>query len=423
MNAAVLLAAAISTTPLGLGDWISLARENSPVVSRGEAGLLEAEASWGEARSSLLPSLTLSASAGHSWTSQTGLTGAGDYDQASYSAGLTLSQEIISPGGSSWISLEAAEVGQEQAKVEYGADLLELEADIAEAYYSAVEAVRLQAASQAALYRSTAVCERTELMYDLGAADSLELMSARMGQTEDRIGLLQDRQGADRALSLLWQTAGLSGDTALSVDTAAAIEPLAAADVAVLPRSTTGNHSIASATLSMERAELSLTAAERQWMPSVTASGSWSWSDDETDFGEVLDNDSWSVGIGLSMPLFDGWRNANQAQSARASLLTTEALLKETRDAAATELETAMDRLTSSLESLELAQLQLEYAREKWQLSRLSWEMGNLEISELLEAQAELASAEAGLISARTDCLTAEVEYLALVGMSPRVGA
>ncbi len=93
-----------SVRRLDLAGWVSLALDNSPELRSAEASLLSARASLTGDRSFLWPTLTGSASASRTW-SDTPLEGGGavQIDNDSYSAGLTLSQELLQSGGQNWL--------------------------------------------------------------------------------------------------------------------------------------------------------------------------------------------------------------------------------------------------------------------------------------------------------------------------------
>lgn len=420
---AALVPAVLPGEPAGLdlSDWIALAMENSPGLSVSEAGTERAEASWSAARASLLPQLSFSASAGHAWTSGSSFYPGGTDDET-YSAGLTLTQELLAAGGASWLSLEAAGHAREGASQEMRSAELQLQHDVAVAYYEAVEASGLLASARASLERSRAVLDRTRMLYDLGAARELELLQAGMQESGDRLAVLQREQALTLSLAELARAAGLEADGTLGIDTSAVLRPLGSQDIALLPMDWSGNPGLLSASSSVESARLELSSAERQWWPSLTAGGSWSWSDNRFDTGEIPENDSWSVRVTLSWSVFDGWLRESRVQSASAALLAARATLEETGNALAAAMERAIAALESSAANLELAELTLDYALRRMELSRMTYELGDMQIADLLDAQAALSEAEAGVVSARIACLEAEADYWLAAGMSPRTG-
>ncbi len=421
---AVLAVSGISlAAPLDLSDWMALAIEHSPDMVQALSGVRRAEASRSSTRAALLPSLTFSASAGHSWSSvDMGSFGVAETDQESYSAGLTLSQDILSAGGADWLSLRSASLGLEAAELDYRSSLLGLERDMARAFYDAVEAAGLVDAAGASLERSAALLERTELLYDLGAVRELELLQARMQEASDRLALLRSGQALSQALTELHRTAGIDPAAGHTVDAGAVLRPLDREAILALSGDFSSSPALRAAVLSGESAGLELEAARRQYWPSLGASGSWNWSDDRFEPDEIGRNDSWNVRVSLTWPIFDGWLRDSRVQSASAALMSAEASVASSEADLAASVDAALDQLLAACENLELATLTLEYARRRMDLSAMSYELGDLGMTDLLEAQAALSEAEAGLVTARTSSLKAEVDYMVLTGMDPRLG-
>ncbi len=417
------LAGAAFGRPVDLSGWVSTALGSSPEMVRAEAGLEQADAAYSTTRSVLLPQLTFNASAGHSWSSmQVEPYGSVETDAESYSAGLTLSQELLGSGGSDWLSLRSASLGREEAGYRNSETLLSLQQSIARAYYGAVEAMELVGASEASLERSSTLLRRMELLYDLGAARELELLQARMQESSDRLALLRNEQALSQSLTELRRAAGVSGDTTMTVDTSAVLRPLSRESILDLPSDFSLNPALRSALLARESAELDLRASRRQYWPSLGASASWNWSDDRFEPEDAHLNDTWIVRVSLSVPIFDGWLREGRIQSAGASLLSAEASARSAQDNTASAVQASFDALLASADNLALAEMSLEYATRRMELSQLSYELGDLGVTDLLEAQAALSEAEAGLVSARTASLVAEVDYWVLLGRSPRLG-
>jgi outer membrane protein len=408
---------------LDLGEWIQMALDHSQVPVQTEASRMNADATFGSARSTLLPRVTLSAGTGWIWSSMgSDPGGSGGSDGATYSAGISISQDILASGGSGWTSLRAASLGRDLADLQGQASILSLEQKVARAYYSVVEAAWLVRSAESSLARSDVLLQRIEMLFELGSGTAIDLLSARVQKTGDELALMECRQKLSSTLAELRLTAGVAGEESFCVDTSSVPRPLGLEEARRLPESTGANPSLSAAEVSVERARLSLSAASRSWMPSLSAGASWSWSGEEIELDNLGSEDSWGVSLSLSMPLFDGWATDSRVLSAEASLLEAEASLESSVDETETALGVARAALLSSIEGIELAELELEYAGQKLDLSHRSFELGGMDLAGLLDAEADLSAADAGRISAWMVCLNAEVDYLVLNGTSPRLG-
>lgn len=420
---ALALSFCVSAEPveMDLSAWVALALDNAPGLLLQDAAVQQAAAGVSMSRSALLPSLIVGANAGHAWYSSPLV---GSVDEDSYGASATLSQELLGSGGATWLELSAARRSRDAAMLEREAAVLDLELTIAESFYDVVGALGLVSAARASLDRSAGQLDRTVALHDLGAATSLELVQAQVGESRERLVLAQREQALEAAYASLYSAAGVSDRTPgeLLVDTAAVLPPLDIVSAGEIPVDVEGNQGLAASRLTAEGSEISLEAARRSYWPSLSASASWSWSGSEFEPGDIPGEDSWNVRLNLSWSVFDGWMRESRIQSARAASLSSEARVRSTENGLLAAASTARNTLLNSIRSYDLALLSLDYSNRQLELSTMSYELGAMSLLDLLDAQAALAEAEAAVVTARVECLKAEARLWVITGRSPRIG-
>tara|TARA_B110000438_G_scaffold293489_1_gene333438 strand:- start:2701 stop:3951 length:1251 start_codon:yes stop_codon:yes gene_type:complete len=147
----------------------------------------------------------------------------------------------------------------------------------------------------------------------------------------------------------------------------------------------------------LERNRLAKKAADYQWLPSVELSGAYGRAADVFDdpFEEI-----WSVGVTVSVPIFEGFRlDANQAEAASAVRGQTIALASIEKQIEA-EYRVAINQVATAVKSIALARRQVTLAELELELAQNRFEEGVANNSEVVEAQASLATAEDGLVAA-----------------------
>ena len=407
---------------LDLSGWVQLAFENSPNLDRSSADLLSADAAVSSSKSFLWPSLTFSSSAGHSWSSTPDMTGGyTDTDNSSWSLSAGLSQEILASGGSSWLRLSGSRHAREASRYDLDQAGLDLTMDVIEAYYGVIESIGLLSTAEKALNRTNEQIRRIQSLYDLGAASNLELIQIEVQRSRDSLSLLQRKHAVVNAYGVLHQTVGLIGSVA-SVNTAAVLQPISVRSATNIDIDLSRNSSLAAAEERLIEAELSHEAYKRSYWPSLNVNGSWNWNNDELEFDDFTDRDSWNVSLTMNWTLFDGFSRESRIQSSRASVLRQQASYELLDNSIRTAVLARQNDLISSIEAWELSLELLNQAEEQFRLSMMNYSLGSLSLLDLLDAQSGVSEAEVFVESAIAFSLIAEARLFVLLGQTPRTG-
>jgi outer membrane protein len=128
---------------------------------------------------------------------------------------------------------------------------------------------------------------------------------------------------------------------------------------------------------------------------------------------------NWSLGIGLSLPLFSGFSTSHEQSEAEATLAALRANLDSLRLNIRMEVEQALRRLADDHARLGPVSAALQAAREALRLADGRYEAGTGNQVELLDAQASLANAEAALVRARFEVALSWVALQRVLGRLP----
>lgn len=414
----ILMILAAEPVEADLSQWMVLALSSSPELVMDSCEVVQAEASRTLAKASLLPTLSASGSLGTNWMEDP----AGDLEQGdlAVSGGITLSVPVLASGGSDWLRLESASITERIALLQQREGNLSLQLSVASAYYRTSGARMKVLSAWEAVCRDSVLLARTEVLAEMGAATGCEVLSARIQETSSRIALMEAESQSRNYLEELCRTAGVP-DTVWTVGPRLP-STLQAEELEALPRDFTGSPSLQAAELRLEAAGIDCAASGRERFPSLSVNGSYNWNGSGSDIGSLDGSRSWSVGISMSRPIFDGGRISAGMNSARASAISAEASLSLERRALEASLNTIRRELISSQEKLELAGLSVEYASQRLELQEIRYEAGSAALDDLIEARRELTESEYTLIEARIDCLLQEAEYRVLCGMDVRSG-
>jgi outer membrane protein TolC len=154
-------------------------------------------------------------------------------------------------------------------------------------------------------------------------------------------------------------------------------------------------------TAQREIAEHAVALANAEVKPSLALTGNLQYQDDGVSELLRTDNQSYTLGIALRVPLFSAPTAAAKRVVAQAQLRQTEHGLNAATDAARLELESAWTDFASSDEVVTTQEKALELARESVTIAQTSYENGVITSAELNDAQVRLLQTEWFLMQAK----------------------
>ena len=154
-------------------------------------------------------------------------------------------------------------------------------------------------------------------------------------------------------------------------------------------------------------ARSNVAAAKSDFGPTVKADARYGWRDD--DFWP--EDEDWSVGVAVELPLFTGFSRTHRLSRTRRELSAEEARVRNLVLAVRQEIWTTHSRLQEAYEALEAAVVLVADARESMRLTRQRYEAGTNTVTDLLDAQAALARAEGVKVEARWNYLISKAAF------------
>lgn len=149
------------------------------------------------------------------------------------------------------------------------------------------------------------------------------------------------------------------------------------------------------AKLLVEITDKAIAIAQTDYFPQLEAISTYSWSSQSDDF-TLSENkvESWTAGVQLTYPLFNGGETKGAVNNYRAEYHRAQLALSEVKDAISLETEEAYDRYHQSLETLAIQKNTIAQAEEGLRIANLRYESG-------VGTQLDILSAIAALTQAR----------------------
>jgi multidrug efflux pump subunit AcrB/outer membrane protein TolC len=150
-----------------------------------------------------------------------------------------------------------------------------------------------------------------------------------------------------------------------------------------------------------DQAEYSAKIASGEWKPSLSLRGNMMYQDDGVNNLWRGDNQSYTFGLAVQVPLMASPGASARRTVAEAQMRQAEHGLNATTDQARLELETAWTTLQAAAEVVSTQQMALELARESVQIAQVSYENGVITSAELNDAQVRMLETEWTLLQAK----------------------
>jgi outer membrane protein TolC len=154
-------------------------------------------------------------------------------------------------------------------------------------------------------------------------------------------------------------------------------------------------------------------ASKASRLPSLSGSVSYGWSDNS--FPETGDdhkrNYAWDIGVGLQLPIFDGFMTIANIRQAKARAAIADNQLRDAELQVALEVKEALLTIAEAAERIKVSKNGLASAEEDYRLSREKYDLGSGTMLELLDAQVNLSRARSSYVDALASLREAEALF------------
>ncbi len=411
------VAASPSAAPVrwNLGDVVSAALVNHPLIGQADAGTRAAAARRGQAASALLPQAA--AAAGWSWSeAHSATTGNQEHTTATTVKG-TVSQ-LLTDFGRTGASI--AKAGDLAAASAQSARSSRVEVMFAAevAYFNVLRAVNLQGVRRETLRQREALQRQAQAFFDAGLKARIDVVRAEANLYQARADAASVEHEVRTARLILLNRMGIDGPLDFELEGAPAMVEAAGTREDWLREADEKHPDLGALRLQLAAARNNRLAADRGDNPSITASGSLGWSG--TD--ELPSDRAWSLGAQLNVPVFNGHLTRQQTAEAEALVAAAEFALGDRRRQIRLQVEQAEQAMQDAVEQVAASEKAREAFAENLRLATGRYEAGAADIIEMIDAQVQMTTAETNLVQARFDQGTALAALYRALGRLPQSG-
>lgn len=419
LAAPVVATAQTNARAISLPDALEMAKRNSPTMINARGTIRTNAAAITVAKWAFAP--TLSVSYGSS------TSGGGNYVNGQLvtqaNKGYNFNQSLggisipVWDGGQRLYTLRQRQASLTQSEVAEVSSEFSIAQQVKQQYYSILQALESESAARAQLQQATEQLSASVARVVNGTANISDTLSAKVSVGNAQIAILTALNSESNGNAQLTRLTGSDSPlTAIVADTADP-QPLHVTDAELFALVDQGP-SVKQAVASLVVSRASEKVSRSSYWPQITLNGSFSRnnSDMHYDFGSGPMNYSWTVSLGASYQLWNGYSRESGVISARASLDNAEANLRDAKLTARQNLTQQLGTLHTAEAQIAIQRLNLVAATEALRVVQQRYAQGVGTILDLLTAQSTYNSARSTLITQRFNARNARAQIEALVG-------
>jgi outer membrane protein len=423
LAASPLRAQSADTVPLTLDQALRTAAENNPTYRRAQTEVGTARADVRRARGAFLPTVSLGLGTGIGYsravtaTNDFGGTVGSDTvivsNTSSANQSLSLGQVTLLDGGQRRRDLRAAQTGEQVVAARVSGAEITMNADVTRRYWEAVRTDRTIRLEEALLASARDRLEVTRALVRVGVRGPIDVLGAEVTVAEQEQALERARGDARKAQLDLRQAMGVFDDGWLRLvdEPIALFDPAALDTDALVQRALAAHPRIQRATLGVTQSEQRLASVRGTRWPRLTMGASMGRNEYFQNYSGLYDlrpsNQSASVSLNLTIPLFTGYQTSYQLQSARAQ---RDAALEDARGerlALEREVRGSLVDLDNAYRAAVNAERTLGLNRRRLELAQQQYRVGALNLTDLTDAVERTARAERDALRTRFDFASA----------------
>ncbi|MEK6700356.1 MAG: TolC family protein [Nitrospirota bacterium] len=400
-----------------LQDCIDTALRNHPSIRAANEAVNAADAKVSQSASSYFPQVR--ASTGYSHNQSTGAIG--PTVTKDYTTSLSVNQTLYDFGKTGH-ALDATRASRRSLEFDQERVVQDVILNVKQSYFALLAADKLATVSQKSLDKAESHYRQAQAFFRAGSKPKYDVTRTEVEVNNARLELINARNNAKIGKITLNNAMGTDPGADISVEDVLS-EPT---EVSSLERALTealkSKPELLKADADILAAQERVKAEQSNYLPSLSASGSYNWSSGTSE-GNFLGTDirqdvgnSWNAGIMLSIPLFEGGLTRGRVSEARANLLVLEARRESLRQSILLEVNRAFADLESATARVDVMQTALKKASENLDLAQGRYEAGVGPYIEVTDAQVASLKAETDHVQALYDYQLAAAKLFRAMG-------
>lgn len=295
--------------------------------------------------------------------------------------------------------VKASRVGAEVAQANYQAIVQTVLADVADAYFAHLRNLRRLDVLDANIARAKSLLDLARNQFNAGVATQIDVTRAEAQVAQAEQARLQQTTTLYQSELLLKRLLDFDPAGALRLDDFKVQR--ANPSLFAFSEQKTAFEKRAdylAAQKALEQTKINVSTAGLQRWPALNMNGNYGLASKNWDDNEK--QEQWALGVGVSVPVFDGLRSSADRRIALSRQRAQEFRIRSLELQISSELRLAVQDAGSRNAQIEVAEKSLRLAQEELRLAQQRYQQGVADNREVVEAQNRLAIAEDNLVEA-----------------------
>src|SRR5437016_1036500 len=397
-------AVALAQARKTLEECIEIALRQQPTLRAAAATVAAGRERVWETAAAYLPQVSASYLASRrrgSPSSLTNISAGGGEVRPLYSTAVALSQVLFDFGQNLQL-IHAAQASAEALAADADTQHDTVVFNVQQPYFALLAAYRLRDVAEETVAQNQKHLDLAQGRFDVGLAPRIDATTAQVQLAQAELNRVTARNNVSLGRETLRNAIGLMGPLDFDIVDSLERAQVEVGDDQALDLAYANRPELRSLAAQMRAEAERVKAIEKDYLPKVTGSGSYTWSGSQYPLQQ-----SWNFGAAVNLSLFNGGLTTAQVGEAKANLDNLRATEEATRQNVTLEVRTALLNLRQQAESIVVADKGLQQARVNLALAEGRYKTGVGNIIELTDAQVALVSAEASRVQALVGYRTA----------------
>jgi TolC family type I secretion outer membrane protein len=402
-------AAIPSDRPVTLNECIGYALTHHGSVLSAQQDVKGGSAGVTQARSGYMPKLNVGSYYNNNGRSINGISG-NDNTTNGIQNSLEVT-ETLYDGGKTQTAISQAKSGEKVLSAQLDLAQQDRALKVTQAYFNALKAKHLADIANQTVAQSQEQLKLIKARIDAGDAAQVDVYPVEVQLANAKLTKIQRDNNARTAWNTLRNEMGLPNGPGLNIEDVQEPSTDTPALDDCIKTALAARPEVAKSAAQVDSAEAGLSQAKREVLPVPTAGVSYG-----VGLGGTNYSNQWTIGVGVSLNLFDGGAARAAVDSNRAKVDSVKILAEQSKKDITTEVEQSYLNLTSSLEQLTASKSNVTMAQKNLEVAKAKYQQGLAIPIEITNAQTSYSEALANNAQSLYDSYIARAQLNKAMG-------